>query len=352
MSARLRRFTSRALALRLQPAEGAPVAPAEAHRIDFFQGVTGTAVNVLEERRDRHGLTGSPDLGTSQHSAFVEGFTSLGEHAHPLLEIGGLRQSVYGGQVTRYNPLSEGIAVATADFWQAGTLRRLTDARAKLSELRIAVGARPQLRARIEGLCEDITEAEPPELPLPAPLGAIAGAGNARARVITAGQTPALPVWAKSLDIDLRPTFRIKDYTGHREHAYVDRQPVFTLTLAKPALSDFDPWALRRSGTAIVARLWLEDAGGKCVEIGARGRIRDIVELDLDGDYGLQLTGPCIATRPGGNEVWVAFGPAAVMGADYYDEIEAVGGPEQQRRAGSLLYQAMNIDYPEILDAA
>ena len=70
------------------------------------------------------------------------------------------------------------------------------------------------------------------------------------------------------------------------------------------------------------------------------------------GSRARSAAAPCIATRPGGNEVWVAFGPAAVMGADYYDEIEAVGGPEQQRRAGSLLYQAMNIDYPEILDAA
>lgn len=272
-------------------------------------------------------------------------------HAHPVLEIGGLRQSLYGGEITRYNPLTDGIALSTADFWQAGTLRRLTDARAKISELRIEIGQRPRLRARIEGLCGDVDEAEVPEA-LPPPASApIATAASARARVIV-GDRPALAVWAKSLDIDLRAALRLKDFTSRREHAYAGRDPVYTLTLARPSLADFDPWAARKAGQRLITRLRVETGDGRAVEIGARGLIRDIVEIDLDGDYGLQISGPCIATRPGGNEVWLAFGPAAVMAAGYYDDIEAEGGPDELRAAGNLLHQVMNVDYPMTLGAA
>ena len=336
--------------------------PAEAHFIELLQGVAGTTAAALEQRRDRQGLTAVDDYAAWQHAAFVEGFVFLAPppapgsaaqgapQAHRLLEIGGLRQSLYGGEVTRYNPLSKGIYLATADYWQSGTFRRLGDARAKLSQIKMEIAARTRARVRLEGFYSEIGESDLPEPRPPADAGPIARAATAKARVITA--TGALPVRAKSLELDLRAALQIKDYTGYREHAYADRRPVWTLTIARPALADFDPWWLRKSKTAIAMRMWTEHQGGRCVEIGARGLIRDIAEISIDGDYGLALSGPCIATRPGGNECWVAFGSAAVLAADYYDDIEALGGPEQLRAAGNLLHQVMNVDYPMTLGAA
>lgn len=360
---KLRRFTLRALALRLQDTAGVPASIDPVRdRIDLQQGMGGTQCETLEERRDRQGVD-QIDSATWQHRAFVEGFVSLPTPSepgsvvdgkmsvHPLLEIGGLHQALYGGELTRYNPVSSDVAMATAEFWHAGTLRRLTDARAMLSELRVEIGQRPRMKVRLEGFYESVEEAEVPEFAGSTALAPLALAETAKARLRSATDSVSLSIWAKSLEIDLKAALRAKDYTSHREISYADRQPTFTLRMAMPALADFDPWQLRRDGIAIVVRMLVENESGIALELGARGLIRDIEEVDIDGDYGLEITGNCVASGRGGNELWITAGPSTVLLAPYYDDIEALGGPDEILPGFDLLHQLMNIDYPTTLGA-
>ena len=68
---------------------------------------------------------------------------------------------------------------------------------------------------------------------------------------------------------------------------------------------------MRKAGTYITATMRVKNSDNRYTEFGIRGLIRDINETDIDGDYGWEITGPCIATSAGGDEFYIAFGTAA-----------------------------------------
>ena len=116
-------------------------------------------------------------------------------------------------------------------------------------------------------------------------------------------------VWAKELSIDIGSQIGTKEYTSHKSTQINDRQPTFSLRIARTALADFNPWTVRDALSIITARIrTMVTDPGLYTEIGIRGQIENINEVDIDGDLGWELTGPCIASNTGGDEMYIEFG--------------------------------------------
>jgi hypothetical protein len=317
---KLEKFNRRGLALKLQVTPGTPEAPNPAtDGLRLYDGRSGTEFDVLEDSPDRRHFS-SPRISTWNHRAWIEGSLRVQPgsganppDADPLLRIAGMQPDTDGlpaGSV-RYLPISEDIPCATTDFWHAGTLRRMHDVRAAISELSIQIGERATARLRMLGFYSGIGQQALPAVPVAEELGPVVEAENSEARIIqypddVAGDT--LHVWAKSLSIDCGTRLTPKHYTQHREIGYDDRQPSFSLRIARTDLTEFDPWTLRADGTLITAALRVTGADGRYTEIGIRGYIRDVEEVEIDGDYGWEIAGPCVASPAGGDDFYVEFG--------------------------------------------
>ena len=115
-------------------------------------------------------------------------------------------------------------------------------------------------------------------------------------------------MWAKSLSVDVGNTITSKEYTSHKESGISDRAPTWTLRVAKTALGDFNPWAVRDAAGVVEVALRLTEKNKLYSELGIRGQIENINEVEIDGDYGWELTGPCVASDAGGDELYIEFG--------------------------------------------
>jgi hypothetical protein len=320
----LEKFTRRGLAAVDQPVAGTPVAPNPANNgIRLYDGQSGTEFDTLEENRDKPFFSGN-EFTTFNHRAFIEGYVHLYPPEVPgdaadgtpecdlLLRIAGMAKTLDDvAGTTRYDPISDSIPMATADFWHAGTLRRIYDARANISALSLEIGNRARAQLRVQGQYTAINEQALPAITVSETFGPVIEAANSITQVVqypdgVAGA--ALNLWGKALTVDFGSQLTSKEYTEHEETAIDGRQPTFTLRIARPAKADFDPWAVRKAGTYITATLQVANADGRYTLLGIRGLIRDINETDIDGDYGLEITGPCIATSAGGDEFYIEFG--------------------------------------------
>lgn len=321
----LDKFSRRGLALKLQPTPGTPVVPsALTDGIRFYDGQSGTEFDALEENRDRAFFGGQP-FSTYNHRAFVEGSvhvyppTSPGAagadgtpDCHALLLIAGLSQTLdLANGITRYNPISDNIAQATANFWHAGTLRQIYDARANISALGMEIGNRARAQLRVQGVYDGIGQQSVASVVVPETLGPVIESANSTLRITQhPGGVAGAPLlcWGKALTIDFGSQLATKEYTEHKETSIDGRQPTFTVRLARTLKADFDPWAVRAAGTYISADMRVKNLDGRYTEFGVRGLIREINETDIDGDYGWEISGPCIPTAAGGDEFHIAFG--------------------------------------------
>jgi hypothetical protein len=136
-----------------------------------------------------------------------------------------------------------------------------------------------------------------------------AKASNTETNVTVAAGSDVL-VWAKELTLNFGNTIKSKEFTSHKETGITERTPAFTLRIAKTALADFNPWAARDAAELFTARLRLTESDGRYSELGVRGQIEGVNEVDIDGDYGWELTGPCIPSDAGGDEFYILFGAA------------------------------------------
>lgn len=317
----LTKFTRRALALALQSAEGTPASPDTAtDGVRLYDGSSGTEFDEFTENPDRPHFTGNPFAVTNER-AFIQGNFRLyppetpGDSSdgtpdcHRLLLPGGMTQVLDDvGGTTRYNPISSGIALSTGYWWHAGTHLQVVDARHQISSLIMQIGQRHQGQVRIQGSYSEVLEEALPSVTLPGTLGPIINSANSTAKIVELPGGDDLAVWAKSLSIDFGSDLKTKEYTEYKTNAIDDRLASWTMRIARTAKADFDPWALRSAGTMIQASMRVVGAGDKYSEQGIRGQIRDINPVDIDGDYGWELSGPCVASDAGGDEFWIEFG--------------------------------------------
>lgn len=317
----LEKFIRRSVDIVIQPVAGTPTVPNPAtDRVRFYDGSSGTEFDSVEENADKPFFSGR-EFTTYNHRAFVEGSIHVyppaipGDavdgtpHCDTLLRVAGMAKvldDVAG--TTRYEPISDNVPLATADWRQADLRRRIYDARANISALMLEIGQRPKATVRLQGAYDAVVDEAMTAGTAPSELPPVMQASNSLTRITVLPGGAPYQAWGKSLTIDFGNTLTSKEYTEHRETSIDDRQARFTLRVSKQTLADFNPWALRRDSTFVALAQRLISADGRYVEFGVRGQIRDINEADIDGDYGWELSGPCVATSAGGDEFYVEFG--------------------------------------------
>lgn len=309
-----------ALALRANPNNPAAVSAAT-NGVLLFNGTSGTEFDKIERPIDRPFLTGQP-FAVGSKRGFIEGEFELYPPTTPgaaaggdadcgvlLLPAGMTAVKNAAANTVRYNPVSEGMAIADAKWWHAGTVLAVTAARNNISSLSITVGDRFKGQVRVQGEYTTVNAEALPNIALPPTVATVARAENTTTH-ITVGAGAQLLVWAKSLEVDFGNQIRTKEYTSHAETSISDRAPTWRLRIAKTDLADFNPWAVRDAAGIVTVPLRLTEADGRYSELGIRGQIEQIEPTDIDGDYGWELSGPCVASDAGGDEFWIEFGSA------------------------------------------
>ena len=317
----LESFKRRALALALRVTADAAVVPtAAANGVMLFNGSSGTEFDKVERPVDRPHFTSDPFV-VGLKRAFIEGEFELYPPATPgaaatsdadcgvlLLPAGMTAVKDAVAKTTRYNPISQGIPLSDAYFWHAGTLKKVEAARHNVSRLSLAVGDRFKGQIRVQGTYDNVEAQALPAITVPGVVPTVARAENTETTLKLLPGGADLVVWAKSLQVDFNNSIKTKEYTSHEETGIDDRKATWSLRLAKTDLAEFNPWTVRDAGTLITASLRLTEAANKYSELGIRGQIEQINEVDIDGDYGWELSGPCIASDAGGDEFYIEFG--------------------------------------------
>jgi hypothetical protein len=313
-------FKTRALLLKLEATEGTDAAPVPA--TDAFQCMNGKAEIVFDKITrtvDRTFFAGDT-VGVTNSRATIDGDFELVPPTNPgvgaaavdaLLKIAGMAKVLDGVLfTTRYNPISLAIPTATGYWYQAATLRKALAARANITGLSLAVGAWFKATTHIEGQCAAVTEVALPTglvyTPFITPV--FATQANTTLLIGVADVTPTLHLWGKELSVDFGSALKTTMYTEKQFSRITDRNPQFKLRCARPAKADFDAWALMLAGSPICAQFRLSQTGPLYSEIGIRGQIEKVSEVDIDGDYGIELSGSCVASNTGGDEFYIKFG--------------------------------------------
>lgn len=216
--------------------------------------------------------------------------------------------------VTRYNPISSSFPIADANWYHNDTLCAIRNARANLSGLKHEIGQRFMAQLRVEGSNDDDVQ------PLPMPTGfdlskftrpVISTHDNSTLIVNTIDAPVAitnLHLRGKMLSVDLSNTLGTHEYTGFKSAEINDRRPTFTVRVAMMDLGDFNPWKHRRARTFLTFAYKTVYPNGLYVLTQVRGQIGNVTRVDIDGKTGVEITGRCVPSNSGGDEVFIEFG--------------------------------------------
>lgn len=317
-------FRKRGLALKLRAVADTPVVPTSAlNAIMLFDGTSGTETDNIERNIDRVVLGHVPFV-VGNKRAFIEGDFELFPPATPgqvatsdaacgplLLPAGFSVAKDDEAKTTRYNPISAAMPISDAYWWHSGTELKVAAARHNVTQLGLTIGDRFKGHIRVQGDYTTVLEtALPTDFAFDPTLPVVATYANTTCQIDTGADGSPLTVWAKSLLMDLGNTITQKEYSSHKETGVSDRRPTWTLRIARTALADFNPWAVRDAGTvvAVTMRQLVTTPTGLYTELGVRGQIEGINPVEIDGDYGWELTGRAIPSDAGGDECYVEFG--------------------------------------------
>lgn len=320
----LESFRKRGIALKIESTPGVDANPSTSlNGIRLFDGRSGTEFDRVERNIDRPFFTGNPFIVANKR-AFIEGGFELyppsapgqavngNADCEPLLLPAGMAVTKDDtAKTTRYTPISAAIPTATAYWWHVDSHIKVLGARHQITGLRLAVGERFTGQVRVEGSYTVVEKQTLPTITLPSTVPLVVQAANSQTHVAVDGGSDLL-VWAKELSIDFNSALGSKEYTSHKENAISDRQATFRLRIARTDLADFNPWTVRDEHSLFEARLRLDEGDDIYSELGIRGQIETIEPVDIDGDLGWELSGPCIASDAGGDEFYVEFGDTSV----------------------------------------
>jgi hypothetical protein len=318
-------FKSRELAIKLQVSEGLAVVPdTGTDGVMIYDGNSGTEFDEVSDSPDRAFFSGD-EIGITNERCYIEGEFRLVPPAVPghvtngvpacrvFLLPGGMTQVLSAdGVLTSYNPISSGIAVATAYWWHAGTHKQVFDSRNQISALTIEIGKRVSGKVRLQGEGQSIEDEDLPEVTKNTTLGPIASDSNTRAWITVLDGSPVpLLVHAKMLSVDFNSEIATSEFSDLKITSIDDRKASWKMRILKTSLADFNPWLVRNNNgvsTFITATMRVKGTDGRYVKLKIRGQIKDIAEVDIDKKYGWDLGGPCVASTEGGDEFGVEFG--------------------------------------------
>lgn len=320
----LESFTRRLIAIKAETTEGTDANPStSANTFDLMDGTSGTEFDKIERPRDRAYYTGQEFLVANKR-AFIEGMFELVPPTAPgnagstgnaacevaLFPCGLERTKNATNETTIYSPISESIPTVTADFYHAGTVKEVVGARGNITSLSMAIGERFKGQIRLQGIYTEVDEASVPTdgdysaFTVPT----VAAHDNSQLRYFSSdADTIPLFLWGKSLSVDFNNALQTKQFTQLRISSISDRRATWTARFARPAKADMDVYALRDAATVIRLDFTTDD-GTNYSRLKIRGQIETINEVDIDGDYGYEVSGPCIASTGGGDEFEIEFG--------------------------------------------
>jgi len=324
-------FATRALVIKAEVTEGLnPTGTPALNSFELMDGKSGTEFDKVERKRDRPFFTNDPFSVTNKR-AFIEGSMELTPPTAPgvtgstgtascevaLLPCGMARTTSLGLRLTRLNPISRLVPSLFAYWWHAGTYREVSAARGNITGLKMEIGQRFMANLRLQGNYVDIQEQALPTTFNYSAFGipTVAEFDNTRmiSNVFDKNGSPVgtanLRLWGKSLSVDFNNTIASKQFTEKKVTNVSDRKASFTARFARPAKSDLDLFASRDANHIITLSFRLDerDADTRWSSLNIRGQMDQITDTDIDGDFGYEVTGNCIASDTGGDEFFVSF---------------------------------------------
>lgn len=313
----LENFKRRGLLLKVETVEGTDAAPVtSADAFQLFDGQSGITSDKIERPVDRP-FFGHDSFVNANLRGFIEGGFEIVPPAAPysgsskaavdaLLRIAGNAKTYVVGppEILRYNPISSGIPSGTAWFHHAGTLYKVTGARANITGMSMEIGNYLRGQCRIEGSCTEVLEAA---LPTDYDLSGFT------IPVVNSTETMEMQfngvvVEGKRLSIDYGNSLQTIEHTEARVGRVRERKPTFDALFYRPAKATLDPWALWKAGT--IVPLWatvtnpVTNLRSKMI---VRGQIEEVTPTDVDGDLAYQVRGRCIPSDTGGDEFLLEF---------------------------------------------
>lgn len=311
-------FRKRGFLVKAEVTEGTDSVPAAGtDGIQLLDGKIGTEFDKVERPIDRPFFTSDP-FAVATKRAYIEGGFELYSPLTPgaastssadceqLLLISGMSVTkTVGTKTTRYNPISTAIPSATAYGYHVDKLIKLLGTRGNISNLKMEIGKIFMGQVRLLGTYTTVTEVALPAITLPTYVPTPCTYQNSVA--VLNGVT----VWAKSLEINFNNELATKEYTSVQFNQISQRKATWSMRIARTALADLNPWTLRDAGTIITGTFTKTGeqpvSGVATAKLGFRGQIENIEEADIDGDYGWDLSGPCVASSAGGDEFYIEF---------------------------------------------
>lgn len=292
------------------------------HGLQLIDGSSGREFDKVERNIDSAFLGGKP-FSKKNKRAFIQGNmeptppTVPGHATNGIATVAPALLSCAMAQtldeiyrITRYNPVSSSMPLVDAKWYHAGTLLEVTDARGNLSGLKMEIGERLMGQYRVQGDYSEIEEEALPTIDL-SDFGepTVAEHDNSELVIETVdGVSVDVHLWGKLLSVDFGNQIATKEYTEHKETGISERQPTFTMRFARPAKADFDPQAVSDNHSIITGYMLTREPDGRYTKLAVRGQIENVTDTDIDGDFGYEITGPCIPSSTGGDEFYLEFG--------------------------------------------
>lgn len=320
-------FERRMIAIKAESTEGTDAAPSTSvNTFDLLNGTSFTEFDKVERPRDRSYFTGEAFIVANKRGG-VEGDFELcppvtpGDSSTPgnapcevvLFPSGMARTKSSTNGTTIYAPISTAIPTVTADWYHAGTLMEVVGARGNISGLMMEVGGRFMGKLKLQGVHADVDESALPTdgvyTAFLSPSVITYANSVMRAYGSTAANTLPVFLWGKMLSVDFNNELQTVQYTQKRVSGISDRNGTFTAKFARTAKADFDVHALRDAGTQVIFDFTVvDDDGTTYSRLKVRGQIEQIKDVDQDGYRFYEVTGPCIASDSGGDELAIEFG--------------------------------------------
>lgn len=214
-------------------------------------------------------------------------------------------------RVTRYTPISDSLPLSDALWYHAGQFLDVQDIAGDLSELKMEIGERFSAKVSYEGTYAALAETALPTIDLTEfPEPTVATYDNSTLILNSLGDAAItdLHLRAKKLQASFGNTKGVKEYTEFKKGSITKRDGTFTMLIAVTALGDFNPDAIKRSREYITAEWMTREADGRYSLLGIRGQIDSWKKADIDGDDGFEISGPCVPSSSGNDEIWIEYG--------------------------------------------
>jgi hypothetical protein len=309
-------FTRRGFLCKIETTEGTDATPSNTtDGVLLLNGSVSTAFDTIERPVDTPYLGNDP-ISVANTRGLIEGDFEIFSPATPgqvstgnyvqesLLLASGMAvtKSASAPKSTTYSPISSAFPSATMYGWIVDKKRALLGSRGNITGLTMKIGDRFKGHLQMQGNYT-FSEVALPSITTYGTVPAVSTYLNSTLIInCAAASITNLSTWAKQLSIDFGNTLATAEYTTKKVNRITDRKGTFTLLIARTALADFNPWAIRDAGQILTLAYKLDEGGTLHTTLNVRGQIENISEQSIDGDSGWQITGRCIPSSAGNDE--------------------------------------------------